>query len=111
MTDPNSQEAIETRLHYTYTLFQNIRQRFNGAAIERGGYERTGVTSMYVSKFGARSYAFLAGAKTCTVESSYTEDQEQYINETLTSLTGFIVGKHANCSFADRVTHYYVHSN
>lgn len=110
MTDPNSQEAIEARLHYTYTLFQNIRQRFNGAAIERGGYERTGVTSMYVSKFGARAYAFLGGAKTCTVESSFTEEQEQYINETLTSLTGFIVGKHANCSLADRVTHYYVHS-
>ncbi|HEY9672287.1 MAG TPA: hypothetical protein V6D11_12640 [Waterburya sp.] len=110
MTDANSKEAISARLQYTYSLFQDIRQRFNGAAIERGGYERTGVTSKYVRKFGVRAYAFLAGAKTCTVESSFTEEQEEYINETLTSLTGLIVGKHANCSFADRVTHYYVHS-
>jgi len=45
MTDADSQEAIYTRLQYTYTLFQDIQQRFNGAAIERGGYERTDVTS------------------------------------------------------------------
>ena len=110
MTDKNSQEAIHARLQYTHTLFQDIRQRFNSVAIERGGYERIGVTSMYVRKFGVRAYAFLAGAKTCTVESSFTAEQEQYINESLTSLTGFIVGKHTNRSFADRVTHHYVQS-
>jgi hypothetical protein len=110
MADTNSQEAIHARLQYTYTLFQDIRQRFNGAAIERGGCQRTDVTPMYVRKFGVKAYAFLGGAKTCNVESSFTNEQEQYINETLTSLTGFIVGKYANFSFADRVIHHYVHS-
>ena len=110
MTDTNSQDSIHARLQYTYTLFQNIRQRFSKAAIERGGCERAGVTSMYVRKYGVRAYAFLGGAKTCTVESSFTEEQERYINEALTSLTGFIVGKHTNCSLADRVTHQYVNS-
>ncbi len=110
MTDPNPPDPIYARLHHTYTLFDNIRHKFNGAAIERGGYERIGLTSMYVSKFGAKAYAFLGGAKTCSVESSFTEEQEQYINETLTSLTGFIVGKHANKQLADRVIHHYVHS-
>ncbi|MBD2093617.1 hypothetical protein H6F90_00410 [Trichocoleus sp. FACHB-591] len=65
---------------------------------------------MYVRKYGLKAYAFLGGAKTCTVESTFTEEQERYINEALTSLTGFIVGKYANCPFADRVIHYYVHS-
>ncbi|MCL1475367.1 hypothetical protein [Argonema antarcticum] len=110
MTHPNSQEAIYARLQYTYTLFKNIRHKFNGAAIERGGYERTGVTSMYVRKFGVKAYAFLGDAKKCTVESSFTEEQEQYINETLSSLTAFIVGQKAKCSLAERVIYYYVHS-
>lgn len=99
-----------TTLHYTYTLFQDIRQRFNSTAIERGGHERADITSMYVRKYGVKAYAFLGGAKTCSVESSFTKEQEQYINKTLTSLTGFIVGKNVNCSFADGVIHHYVYS-
>jgi hypothetical protein len=98
MTDTNSQTAIHARLQYTYTLFQPIRQKFNTSVIERGGYERADVTSLYIRRYGVKAYAFLGGAKTCTVESSFTEKQEIYINETLTSLTGFIVGKYADCS-------------
>ncbi|MBD1909781.1 MULTISPECIES: hypothetical protein [unclassified Leptolyngbya] len=103
-------DAIHARLQYTYTLFHDIRQKFNKNAVERGGYERADVTSMYVRKYGVKAYAFLGGAKNCAVESSFTEEQERYIDETLTSLTGFIVGKYATCSFADRVTHHYVHT-
>lgn len=60
MTDENSKEVISARLQHTYTLFQDIRQKFNNAAVERGGYERTDVTSMYVRKFGVRAYALLS---------------------------------------------------
>jgi hypothetical protein len=65
---------------------------------------------MYVHKYGKKASAFLGGAKTCPVESSFTDEQELYINETLTSLTSFIVGKQATHSLADRVIHHYVHS-
>src|SRR5262245_55441467 len=77
---PLAAEVIREQLRYTYDLFADIRRKFDGPGVERGGHERIGFTPVYLKKFGAYAEAILGDVKQYTVEASFSDEQMNYVN-------------------------------
>jgi hypothetical protein len=104
----DSEESIRTKLQFTYTLFQDIRTRFNGATVRRGGHERIGAASAYARKFGVDDMAAFQNVSKYSVESSYSDEQLEAVNETLIAFKGFIAGRNAEQALAQRIVGRYL---
>jgi hypothetical protein len=98
-----SDDAIRAQLHHTYDLFADIRAKFDGPGVERGGHLRAGFTPIYVKRFGAYADAILQGVKHYTVEASFSDEQLAHINEATVALRRHVVGVAPAPGLAERV--------
>jgi hypothetical protein len=104
-----SNEHIREQLRYTYDLFADIRAKFDGPGVERGGYPRAGFTPVYLKKFGAYADAILQGVKQYTVEASFSDEQLSYVNAATVALRRAVLGGEPAPGFAERVVDHYLH--
>ncbi len=101
-----AEDEVRRQLLLTQTLFQDIRQRFNGASVERGGNERPGLTPVYTRKFKTDAAAIFH-ADRYTIEASFSPEQLNLINETLSQLKAVIAGKAGAAPLADRIIYHF----
>jgi hypothetical protein len=104
-------EAIREQLRHTYDLFADIRRRFDGPGVERGGHERAGYTPVYLKKFGAYAEAILGDIKQYTVEASFSDEQMGYVNEAIRAFRGAILAKEPGAGLAERVVDHYLRTS
>ena len=108
---PPVAETIREQLRYTYDLFADIRRKFDGPGVERGGQQRDGFTPVYLKKFGAYAEAILGDIKQYTVEASFSDEQMGYVNEAIRVFRSVMLGKETGASLAERVVDHYLHTS
>ncbi|MBA3470174.1 MAG: hypothetical protein H0T53_11090 [Herpetosiphonaceae bacterium] len=75
-----SAAEICAELAHTQALFADIRAKFTGLGVERGGHERPGVVPIYVKKYGEYISILYPDVQRFSVESSFSEAQLRYVN-------------------------------
>ncbi|HET9220931.1 MAG TPA: hypothetical protein VFO07_00420, partial [Roseiflexaceae bacterium] len=110
-TQAPAADAIREQLRYTYGLFADIRRRFDGPGVERGGHERAGYTPVYLKKFGAYAEAILGDIKEYTVEASFSDEQLDYVNDAIRVFRAVMLGKEAGASLSERVVDHYLRTS
>jgi hypothetical protein len=105
----NSDDAIREQLRHTYDLFADIRAKFDGPGVERGGHLRAGFTPVYIKKFGAYADAILQGVKHYSVEASFSDEQLAHINAATVALRRHVVGVAPAPGMAERVVEQFLH--
>lgn len=108
MSDSPTFDPIQSRLQYTYTLFEPIRARFRRGSVRRGGHDRPDATPIYARRFGVDPATLFKEVKGYGVESSYTVEQEQIVMESLTLLRTFVAGDEERPPFAEHVVQAYL---
>jgi hypothetical protein len=106
-----SADAIREQLRHTYDLFADIRRKFDGPGIERGGHERAGFTPVYLKKFGAYAETILHNVKQYTVEASFSDEQLTYVNGAIVVFRASMLGKEVGASLSERVVEHYLRTS
>jgi hypothetical protein len=106
-TQPLADDAIREQLRHTYDLFADIRRRFDGPGVERGGHRRAGFTPVYLKKFGAYAEAILGDVKQYTVEASFSDEQLGYVNNAIVVFRASMLGNEPGTSLSERVVDHY----
>ncbi len=105
-----SAAEIRAELAHTEALFADIRAKFTGPGVERGGHERPGVVPIYVKKYGEYTSILYPDVQRFSVESSFSEAQLRYVNAALLALKEGVLGTSGDPALAQRVTSCYLHS-
>jgi hypothetical protein len=100
--------AARDHIRHTYALFADIRQRFDGPGVERGGHERTGVVPIYLKMAGDYAAQLFPELEKYTVESSFSEEQQRHVNAATLALREAIAGKVGGVALAARVVQCYL---
>jgi hypothetical protein len=100
-----SGDEIRQQLQITHQLFQSVRKKFDGPNAVRGGYERPLIAPVMIRKFKTD----VQDDVKYSVEASYTEEQLNYVNDTLIELKGFIAGRRGGKVLADSIVYQYLH--
>jgi hypothetical protein len=108
---PPAADPIREQLRHTYEPFADIRRKFDGPGVERGGHERTGFTPVYLKKFGAYADAILGDVKHYTVEASFSDDQMGYVNEAIRVFRAAMLGKEPGASLSERIVDHYLRTS
>ncbi len=100
-----SSAEIRAELVHTEALFADIRAKFTGPGIERGGHERPGVVPVYVKKYGEYTSILYPNVQRFSVESSFSEAQLQYVNAALLALKEGVIGEVGQPARNDHLDH------